>query len=118
MLPFFKDGELCSLYEVDIIGNMGTVGGWSSASGTKYPTISADEAKTLVETRIGLNISDGPYLGFRLLRESMDPYHPFWVVVTSDSQTYYVIYGFGINEDNSVLDARVWNATDVHPINP
>jgi hypothetical protein len=118
MLPFFEDGKLCSLYEVDLIDHMGTVGGWSSASGTKYPPVSADEAKRLVETTIGLSISDGPYLGFRLLRESMDPYHPFWVVTTTDGQTYYVIYGYGINEDNSVLDVRVWNATEVHPINP
>ncbi len=119
MLPFFKDGQVCSLYEVDLIDHMGTIGGWSSASGTKYPPVSADEAKRFFENTIGSNISDGPFLGFRSLRESMNPYHPFWVVTTTDGQTYYVIYTFWVSEGSTEgLDVKVWNATEVHPINP
>jgi hypothetical protein len=119
MLPFFKDGELCSLYTVSLTDHMGSVDGWSSARGMRYPPVSAEEAIGLVKEKTGIYDLGEPYLGFRLLREAMGPDWPFWVVTTTDGQTFYVIYTFWASEDSLAgLGVKVWDANEVHPIRP
>jgi hypothetical protein len=120
IVPFFKDANVCGLFLVTVENNWGTAAAGGQGRGTKFPPLSAEEAKGLVENMTGLNILDEPYLAFRKIRELPDPFSPFWVVTTTDGQIYYVVGSMGISDDGSNAEELtiIWNSIEVHPLNP
>jgi len=56
IVPFFKDANVCGLFLVTVENNWGTAAAGGQGRGTKFPPLSAEEAKGLVENMTGLNI--------------------------------------------------------------
>jgi len=119
ILPFFQNGEVCSVYLVGIKDGMGTVMGGGEGKGLPYtpqsPFISADQARSLVEGKTGQKVVAEPELVFQHIQEfPPDLFNPFWLVTTANGQSYYLIHNPGFKDKPAGV--VIYNVKDVTPI--
>jgi len=116
LVPFYLNDKVCGVYKVVVQEGMGTVSGWGGGFGKQFPPVGADQARILVEEKTGQKVIKGPELVFRLLLEPVGPLSPFWLVVTADGQSYFVIYRPGQGPDD--IEVNLYNSVEVHTVGP
>jgi hypothetical protein len=114
LVPFYINGQLCSLVKIIVNNGYGKVSGATGdMENAPSSLITASEAISIVEEKTGLQITEQPILVFQQLYEGPDAYDPFWQVKASDGQTFYVVILAPQSSDGSFKsNAIVMNAKD------
>jgi hypothetical protein len=112
IIPFFRDNKICGQALIRVTDGFGSVFALGEARGDKFPQISADDAINLVHLKTGKQIIDKPILVFIQSYETPSPDSPFWKVITTDGQVYYVVFFAGQTEDTTSI--TVLSANEIH----